>query len=374
MYPPFPFESSRQLGAAVASVLLGFSAACGPEDPDPGETCVTAVIEGDGVRFNFVGYEGDEFCPSSFDAVESHIQWVADAWGTVPSPISYALFESREDPCWSCPAGAVGCALDGRLATTRVPDHHELAHAAHGTNCSSLLEEGWATIYGDSFEDEVPTGTLREAMQGIEDGGRLAGEHYPLAALFMAFLLETRGIEVVRELCTISLSDTTKLDAALLEVLGKSLDEVQAELDEYPQWRTSNLRQDQACEGADLFQPNPGPLTIELGCMAEGVEGKLGGRIENQGLIELPEAGPYTFEFAATEELEMLSIELRNCERDGMGSIYYNQMLVHPKPGEPAVVLLYDYLPGVYVLRAMVEDSQGTSPDLAVEVTVSKWP
>jgi hypothetical protein len=335
--------------------------------------CVTSVLQGEGVEFLFVDTEADDFCPSGFEAVESHMQWIAEAWGVEPSPIRYALFEAREEPCWYCPPGAVSCAREGSVATVRVPDRHELAHAAHGTNCSSLLEEGWATLYGDPFENPPVVGTLREAMEGVEQGGRLRGEHYPLAARFMAFLLETHGIETVRELCAIPLPNANELDAALLEVLGGSLDEVQVELDEYPMSWTGQLRQDQACENPNL-QPSVGSLTLELGCMAEGVEGKFDGRLINQGLFEVPELGHYIFRVGASEELEMLWLEFRSCARDGMASIYYDLVHIHPKPGDPVGLLRPDVPPGVYVVRAMVKDSQGTSPDLTIEMNIETWP
>jgi hypothetical protein len=369
-------KNSRRLSAKSALCgLLGFLfVACSAPDSNTDAmewVCVTSVLEGEGVEFRFVDAKVDDFCPSSFEAVESHIRWVAEAWGVEPSPIMYGLFESREEPCWGCSEGAGACGRDGRLATTRLPDRHEVAHAAHGMNCTSLIEEGWAVLYGDPFEDAASPATLREAMDGIEHNGRLRSEHYPLAARFVAFLLDDYGIEAVKEICAITLPNANELDAALLEVLGASLDDVQIEFDEYPPWTTGELRQDQACEDSDL-QPSVGSVSLELGCMAEGVEGKLDGRIISQGLFELPEFGNYTFDFAATEELEMW-VELRNCERDSIASTHYDIILAHPKPGTPVKRVYFDLPAGVYVIRAMITDSLGMSPNATVDVTIGEW-
>jgi hypothetical protein len=350
------------------TLIVALCGAC--SDPSPNEMCVGTVIQRDNVDFHLFDADPEEFCPSSFDAVASHVQWVADAWASEPSVVQYGLFESRTGPCWPCADEAGACGEDGRLGTTRIPDRHEVAHAARGLNCTSLVEEGWATLYSNPFEGGEMVGTLREAISGVEQEGRLLGKHYPLAARFVAFLLDSYGLEAVKQLCVIELTTEAELDTALYEVLGASLDQIQSALDGYPQWTVGALRQDQACEGADVLL-SPISFGIELGCMAKGVEGKLGGPVWNHQLVELPEFGAYTFEFKSPQQVD-LWIELRNCERDGPVSAFYTTEMIHVPSGTPEAVLVTELLAGAYVVRVMA--SEAPALDLAIEVTVNNWP
>jgi len=361
--------------SGLAGLFAGVCLACVDTEPDTGGRCDAGVIvHGDKIEFLLMNLEVEDVCPSGFAAAESHAKWMTAAWGVEPSPVDYLLFESRDHPCWTCRPNSIGCAPKGALLTTHLPDRHELSHASRGDICtSSLLEEGWATLYGNPFDNRLMTGTLREAMQGIEDDGRLSGTHYGLAAGFAAFVIETGGVDAVRELCTLRYKDATELDAALLEVLGLSLDAVQLELDEYAhKWGSGELRQEQACESADILV-SPAAWTLELGCMAEGVEGKLGGAVWNQRLVDLPEGGSYTFEFNSPEDLD-LTVELRSCDRDGPASTHYSVGRHYPTAGKPSVVLRDGLLPGTYMVRVMLDKSDVAGPELSVEMSVAQWP
>lgn len=353
--------------------VFSMFAAAGCGESDGGGVCLATVVERDSVVFELFDAEPDAYCPSSFDTMASHVQWVAEAWGTEPSTVEYELFESRAHPCWPCPPEAGACGIAGRLGTTRLPDRHEAAHAARGTNCTSLIEEGWATLYANPFEGGELVGTLREAVAGVEANGRLPGEYYPLAARFVAFLIESYGIETVRELCAIRLASEAELDAAVQQVLGLSVDEVQLALDEYPPWTLGELRQDQACDGSEAPIGSTS-ATIELGCMADGVEGRVGGPVWNHQLVEIPELDAYTFEFETSQAVE-LWIELRNCEREGLASTYHDIEVLHPKPEMPATLLHHELPAGTYVVRAMVRDTQDLDPDFSIGVSVGlTWP
>jgi hypothetical protein len=177
-------------------------------------------------------------------------------------------------------AKCVACAGEGRLATTRLPDRHETAHASHGKLCSPLIEEGWATLYSSPFEGCVMEGSLVDVSAAMEEIGRLPGKYYPFAARFLAFVIEGFGIDAVRSLCPMRLRSIAELEAGLQEVLGMSLEETQIALDDYPVWSLGQLRQDQACEiGSSM--PVPVMTVLQLGCDSGGVEGLLGRRVWN---------------------------------------------------------------------------------------------
>lgn len=314
------------------------------------------------------GHDFSPFCAAGFETAQEHARWVADAWGEPPNPFDYKLFESRDDPCWSCSSPAmVGCADRESLDATILPERHEIAHAVRGAPCPTLLEEGWAQLYGNHLHDVETLGDLREAADS-KRWGILPAEFYPLAARFVAFLLETRGLEGLKALCQQEIDSSESLDSALKKVFGQSLDEIEAEFSEYPTWSLGQLRQDQACEGTDVTS-FPGSWSMNLECGAPGVEGRDDGRLVAHHLVELPQAGNYVFRFDATANF-FVRLELRNCEREGMASIFFQTRHVYGY-GTPKEVLFLDLPAGLYVFRLSREDS--TDP-LPLEIAVESWP
>ena len=307
-----------------------------------------------GEVFDIVAYGHDfsTFCPSGFETSREHAQWVAEAWEEPPNPFEYWLFQSREHDCWPCRTGVLGCAWPTHLAATELPQRHEIAHAVRGLPCPPLLEEGWAELYGSPFWNAPVVGDLREAADSTRSGA-LAIEFYPLAAKFVAFLLETRNLGGLKELCKQDITDSESLNSALLTVFGQSLDEVSAEFGDYPDWTLSQLRQDQACEGLDITSA-PGSWTMSLECDHSGVEGREGGPLIAHQLVELPQTGNYVFRFDAAVNF-FVSLELRSCTREGMASIFYRNYAVYGY-GTPKELLVLDLPAGLHVFRLKLDD------------------
>jgi len=365
-------------GALSGTVVVCFllCGACGP-DTNGGECSVNAenTIPGELIDFVAFGHDFEAFCPGGFEAAESHARWVADIWGGEGEreAFKYGLFESRDDPCWPCDrfgASTAACALGGVVATTKLPHRHEISHAVKGTSCATLLEEGWATLYGDYYKAALTTGDIRVAAASVNEGGPLPGEYYPLAARFVAFLIETYGQAGFRRVCELDSNTMAAVDAAMVEVYGKSFSEIADEFDGYPEWSLSELRQDQACEDGELVSS---PWTMSLDCAAQGVEGKLGVYLSSQVRFEVAEPGNYLIEFDAPVEA-MLRLEIRSCERDGMASIFWDARFVYTHPGhEPSGQLFMNMAAGDYVLHLMLKDPDGPlSVDL--NLTLESWP
>ncbi|WP_146158547.1 hypothetical protein [Enhygromyxa salina] len=228
-------------------------------------------------------------------------------------------------------------------------------------------------MYSDANENAESVGTLRDAMLAIQEHGRLTGMYYPLAQRVVAFLLETRGLGTVHRMCSKPLGSEEELEVALLDELGLSIDQFQAELDAYPPWSVAQLRQDQACEGADAVV-SQAAWTIELGCSAPGVEGRLGGEVSSHVLVEIAEFGQYAFDFNTSEPLQNLKVELRGCERDGLASIYYTTWIGSTGESNHLAPIFNDLTPGVYVLRFRLKDSSSLGPDVQIALSVAQWP
>lgn len=329
-------------------------------------------LEGEDVEFWLFDVQPDEICGSSLEAVEEHALWVELNWKRESGGlIQYELFDVRQR-CWPCPDGAGACAEAGRLGTTRLPDRHEVAHAARGMSCTSLIEEGWATLYSNPFEGGEIIGTLEQVASGIEDEGRLPGEYYPFAARFVAFVLEGWGLDAIHALCDRRLASVDELEEGLGQVLGLSLTEVQNAIDDYPNWSLGQLRQDQACE-QDASVSVPTSLTIEIGCSAEGAEGLLGHSAWNGVVVDFGEGGSYELTLEPVDPLQDIDVwvEIRSCAREGLASLHYDLDVLHPKSGQPAGALLSNLPPGPHVIRVL---EQASVPDRSLELSISPWP
>ena len=332
----------------------------------------TTWIEQDHVEFWLFDLEQDDVCQSSFESVQQHAHWVNESWGRDPKePIRYELFETRQG-CWPCAEDAGACGEEARLATTRMPDRHEVAHAAHGDSCTSLIEEGWASLYANPFEGGEVVGTLQDVGAALAYSGRLPGEYYPFAARFVAFVIEGWGIGAVHELCDLRLASSAELDDGLLQVLGLSLSEAQLALDDYPDWSVGQLRQDEACEH-DASLSVPFSSKLEIGCDANGVEGLLGHSAWSRVIVDFGDGGSYELTVEPLEPLEPLDVwvELRSCAREGLASLHYDVDVLHLRPALPAGLLLQDIPGGPHVLRIMDPSSLS---ELAVQVSIQPWP
>jgi len=329
------------------------------------------VRAGDVFNVSGHGHDFSPFCDAGFEAGQAHARWVAEAWGEPPASFDYQLFESRDDACWPCRSGTVGCAWATHLAATDIPHRHEIAHSVRGLPCPRLLEEGWAELYGAHFTNGVYWPPMTDDLREAADASGLTflpHKFYPLAVKFVAFLLETRGLDGLKALCEQKIDSAESLDSALTKVFGQSLDDVSAEFDNYPPWTLGQLRQDQACEGTAITSA-PGTWSMNLECGAPGVEGREDGPLILHHLVDLPEPGEYVFSFDTSVNF-FVTLQLRNCTSEGLASIYHERRFVYGY-GTPKNVVFSDLPAGVYVFRLELQDA--TEP-LALEMAVTTWP
>ena len=356
----------------AASLVVAMGGCIEPAPSGPDECALAGEPLHTGALFDVVGFGDVEICEGSLAEAEAHAAWVAEVWGETPDVFEYRLYASRDHSCWPCEGlhfsfGA--CAKSGYLATTRAADLHELTHSVRPGTCASLIEEGWATLFGDHFLQSDTVGTLAD----VADAGRSAPGFYPFAARFVAFVTDTYGLDAVKALCVHPIVDAASLDAALQAELGQTLDAVSAQLDAYPQWELGELRQDRACEFGDAPLLSPGVWTFDLRCGAPGASGQPGGAMMAAQEIELPEFGAYSFDFAPAAGSPTdysLRYELRSCAREGMASVYFTHGLVHSKMDGSGNISLYELPAGTYVLRVMLED---TAEPVTLAASVERW-
>ncbi|MFO7562164.1 MAG: hypothetical protein R6X02_05945 [Enhygromyxa sp.] len=231
-----------------------------------------------------------------------------------------------------------------------------------------MLEEGWAMLFGDPFVSAETEGDLRQAADSLQSGV-LPGESYPIAARFVAFLLETRGLDGLKALCERSIKDSETLDVALIEVFDQTLDEIMAELASYPTWTVAQLRQDKACDGEGASSV-PGNWSVNLVCGEPGVEGREGGQLIAHHLLEVSESGNYRLQFEAPVDFHV-RLELRNCTRAGMASVFLRTYEVYGQADTPKGIVALNLPAGKYVVWLRLEDS---GDPLALGMSMAPWP
>ena len=136
-----------------------------------------------------------------------------------------------------------------------------------------------------SFDDAETLGDIRLALVDADVGG-LSGANYFIATRFVAFLLETRGVDQLRALCELGAHDPQQFEQDVLQTYGVSFDDLATEFDTYPEWYLQDLRQDQACESSDILV-QPTEWDFHFACGEPGVEGKIGRAFDMQRLVEL---------------------------------------------------------------------------------------
>ncbi|WP_157596252.1 hypothetical protein [Plesiocystis pacifica] len=334
-------------------------------------------IEAEGITFLEHEDSYARQCPGSFAAAQAHAQWVADSWAegldepaALPD-VQYQSFASKESECWSCvgePGGVAGCATENLLWTTKTPDRHELSHAARGLQCASFfIEEGWAELYGDPFTHRPPQDSLEQALASVQELGYLGGQYYGLAARFVAFIIDTRGMSGLRALCGESMDTFADFQQGVEGALNESFDGVWSEFNDWPGGGASALRQELACELDEVGLPTPGAWTMDMSCSNSRVEGSLDTGVGLTERLQIVEGGSYSFEFTPSLDA-VFRVELRSCARVNSTSDYHIEGTFDAKAMAPELILFPDVLPGDYVLR--LESDGGPLPDEGVQVGV----
>lgn len=347
--------------------------ACGPE--------AVEVLETGSLIYRSYGRGFQGICPGSFEAAQAHAAWIEQIWGRPRVGDELRLYASREEPCWPCTSGALACVEERVAHALTVPHRHELTHLVRD-RCPSLIEEGFASIYGRYFSYFETVDEIENAIT-VSDEGTLPGTYYGIGGAFVAFLISRDGMESLHQLCGLDIPNTLSLAEGLEEVYQLPLNELIAEFEAAPRKGNAYLKQELACDalaaGAELeVFTSPSAWTMDMGCGAPDVEGGLGQYTMAQRLIELPTDGPYTLEMLADHDYR-IQVEVRHCERENMASLLYATEFV-PLVAEEPRELIFDHLTaGTYVLRVRTdEDSEGNNGpgqgELAVGFSLDSWP
>ncbi|MEX1367492.1 MAG: hypothetical protein AB1Z98_30470 [Nannocystaceae bacterium] len=194
----------RRAGLGLAT-LATWSIACSEQLPPIRYVTEQAEI---GTTFE------QSICPSDLHWLDGHIEFVEDLLGAASDErIEIYLYDGPPPQC-----AVLGCYLDGYVASTWSAVDHEVVHAVvdRFADPAPFWNEGIA-------EALTKRGTFRGYRQSVTDNVSARDSlevDYATAGHFVRWLVETRGIDSVRERLR---------GIAVEQALGESLDALEAE-------------------------------------------------------------------------------------------------------------------------------------------------
>lgn len=295
-------ELTRTSTLAAAWAVLALGMGCEHEP----ERQPNWLFKGEWLDVDGFDREASDTCAGTFEYLDRYAGALAIEFGVSRHLGTYQWFSNEawtlESPC----PDSAGCALPGIAYSTYIPHEHELVHLAnfHSHDCPDLLAEGLAEYY-----DTLGSGGVGDDFTALgESLTKPASKphNYTVAGRFAAFLVERFGLPAVLEVCaaTGEFPDATTFASAFEDVLGTSLAELLADLeDEPPECHGFERYQSRvfACGVAEAA-PDAGTVTseqfdrtYEMGCESDAVNGPLGGMIRVIERIDIAEAGTYRF-------------------------------------------------------------------------------
>lgn len=310
--------------------MLGCADPVTPHELEPDFEIVTE-------RLILHGYDRseDQLCGGTLDWMDGYVESLAPYFDLEPGVIgeyrwySSALWE-EVTPCGS----GSGCVrlIDGTpvARTAAIPYEHEITHMASPW-CLPIFSEGLAEfLRGGSQQPSgeiggVPLQHTIDASFSYPDWGR---DDYANARHFVSFLAYTYGLSTVVDLCRATPRDIDEagFDAAIVEHLGVSLDELVLAYGAYP---VCPEEQDRAkileCGREPDFVIGPGTIGdayIEVDCDALRSVGARDGYFSMSYSVRLLESGTYSFGFRESDApLDGASFRLEQCASCGEGAL-----------------------------------------------------
>ncbi len=217
-----------------------------------------------------------------------------------------------------CPQGG-DCAEDLQVFSRTLFHDHEIVHVLlrkHGRS-QTFLYEGLAEAYGRAGGSltvqrvEARAEVLRSLAAWVDP----RSISYPLAGLFVRYLIETYGFAAVKRLYIRAGPDTDidRLQQLFEEELESTLDEV---LDRFVADAPDCYPRTNLCVG----EPIPwsgGVWSRRLGieCRSPGVTEIAPGMLRNESLVEIPEAGAYRITTSASSiPIEQIVVTRCTCQ------------------------------------------------------------
>lgn len=271
--------------------------------------------QGDHIRFSTS--VGRPPCGDSLVYMDSH---VAELIVALDEPmlsdvkISYYWLPGRMDLS-PCPADT-DCA-DGTSVFSRTMFHdHEMVHVLlHKLGKSqTFLHEGMAEAFGRAGGSlTIPREQARaEVLRSLDARVDPATINYPLAGLFVRFLIETVGLAPIKRVYTRARNDTRIDDFRIIfeEECGIKLDEA---LDRFIEETKDCYPRINLCTSKPVsWDGDTWKHSFGIGCANSGVLEIVPGALRNEALIEIDQVGSYTVS-VSTAQLPIEPVVILKC-------------------------------------------------------------
>ena len=252
----------------------------------------------EGERLRYASTVGRLPCGDSLEFMDRRIEALQTALDEPLSPdekVTYYWLPGRMELS-PCPRG--GDCAEGLQVFSRTLFHdHEIVHVLlrKRGRSQTFLYEGLAEAYGRAGGSlTVPRAKARaEVLRSLAAGVDPRSISYPLAGLFVRYLIDTHGLPAVRRVHARARADTDleRLQQLFEQDLGSSLDAV---VDRFVADAPDCYPRTNLCAG-QLVAWREGVWRRHLGleCRSPGVLEIARGMLRNEALIEIPETGAY---------------------------------------------------------------------------------
>ena len=249
-----------------------------------------------------IGKQPEETCAGSLAYLDGYAGAISREFG-VDGHLGVYRWYSRElfdayDPCRG-PVG--GCAGLNGVFTYGMPLEHEVVHLGDIQNywCPGVLGEGLAEYYGTT--SKTPTSGDIRAVLAQEKSGSIASADYPIAGAFVAFLVESYGLDPIIESCRLSGPAPTPADLAdvMTTAFGVPLEQLITGFEEWRDIYSCSYSQYRAklyeCEQppAVVLGSENVTLDVTLDCSDARTIGPRANEIWTRKSIRVAEAGVY---------------------------------------------------------------------------------
>ncbi len=269
---------------AMAAVL----AACQPEPPP---------ISWKGEIIRFGAEEPDAVCGGSLEWMDARAIALKETFGDNTHDVINYLWvpTTLTDFCSGHPAG---CAEKNFVYAESVPMEHELVHAVRRDQLPAVFEEGFADLFGDLGWVHEPASRER-LVEILEASHPVDNSDYGRASHFVAFLVETHGLEPLFRLAEVAgyHDDYAKVRDAFAQAYGFSLDQALLDYEDFPEcdplaWMDKRI----ACaEPGQPLNPTLGTdveFSRYIDCGESDVYGPHGGFMYTETILEIePQIG-----------------------------------------------------------------------------------
>jgi len=283
---------SRRPGHLAAFLLLSCTASGAAADK------ALPAIAWEGERLRFATTVGRLPCGDSLEYMDRRVDELAAALVQPMKPgekISYYWLPGRMELS-PCPESS-DCA-DGLAVFSRTLFHdHEIVHVLLRDlgRSQTFLYEGMAEAFGRAGGKLAVerTAARSEILRSLSANADPKSISYPLAGLFVRFLLDRHGMTAVKRVYVRARpdTDTSQLRAIFESELGVSLEKTLGLLEDtapdcYP-------RQNLCTAGPVAWSDGAWNHELGLSCASPGVLEIVPEALRNEALVEIPEAGAY---------------------------------------------------------------------------------